>query len=90
MVTTCDRCGAMTAAERVIVSSLDYGLIAYGDGNTFAGLPEGWREFNDGERITDVCLGCVTDGERADELLDRVETEYECDRLFGPAPEASA
>lgn len=66
LVWTCDRCGAATSTAA---------------GRAAPCGIEGWMHPLDGDETTDICPRCITDGERADDLLREVLAPH----IFGGA-----
>jgi hypothetical protein len=83
IVWTCDRCGVTTEAPREIVTVEDWGCAVE---RGMAGKASGWREFMRAETVEDVCPRCVSDLERADQLL----AEVEADHIFSTSGEDMA
>lgn len=76
---TCDRCGSTA------ITSESDAINTEGDANVDPGAPLGWREYwQDGELdAIDVCPNCVTDEERANDLLTGITTRAARQRRTG-------
>jgi hypothetical protein len=73
MVWTCDRCGATHETPREVVTEQPWGLAAEVQPRAWSKGPEGWTATAHIDEIEDICPGCLTDGERADQVFSAAE-----------------
>ena len=74
---TCDRCAATVDVPREIVIEQPWGLAAEVEPYHWRKPPAGWTAQQnpnlDGDLLEDVCDGCLTAEERADQVLSAAE-----------------